>query len=186
MTDTTEALGTFACPICGQATPHSHPPQQVAAYQDDQVRNDGWISMAHKMPRPVGWSGFYLIRGHRLDVPQPDYNNVSYNAYQRRDERDGFPAEVAEWEGSKFMLLHWSGNARIDGTEGRSPVFVNPTHWRELPPFGVVRPAGVEVGINGLTEAETSATASVTGIVGDGVSVPDGEPKVPTATDGST
>jgi hypothetical protein len=143
MTDTTEALGTFACPICGQETPHHHPPQQVAAYQDDLVRNDGWTSMAHKMPRPVGWSGFYLIRGHRLDVPQPDYNNVSYNVYQRRDERDGYPAEVAEWDGSKFMLLHWSGNARIDGTEGRSPVFVNPTHWREIPPFGITRPDGV-------------------------------------------
>jgi len=129
-----------ACPICGQDTPHDHPEDQVAAYHNDQIRNDGWVSVKHKLPRPVGPRGFYLIRGHRIEVPQPDYQNVNYNAYQRVTERHSYPAEVAEWEGSKFMLLHWSGNARIDGSEGRTPVYVSPTHWREIPPFGVVRP----------------------------------------------
>jgi hypothetical protein len=138
MDDTTELRGTFACPICGQESPHHHSDEQVAAYRDDQVRRDGWTSAVVRLPRDrVG--GFYLIRGHHIKVPKDDYSNVSYNVYQRVTEGPGYPAEVAQWDEShqSFALLHWAGNARLDGSEGRSPVFVTPTHWRDLPAFGV-------------------------------------------------
>lgn len=134
---TSAALGTFACPICGVDNPHHHPDEQVAAYRDDQVRRDGWISVLHRLPREY-FPKFYLIRGHRIEVPKDDWSNVSYNAFQRRSEGPGYPAEVAEWDLARrsFLLLHWSGNARRSGEEGRSPVYVRPTHWRGTPEFG--------------------------------------------------
>ena len=140
------AIGTFACPICGQDTPHHHSARQAAAYRDDQIRNDGWISVAHRMPRDDElWESvstgtrhrLFLVRGHKLEVPDPDHHNVSYNAYQRYREMNGYEAEVVEYDRDRqsFCLLHWSGNARPDGKEGRSPVFVTPTHWRLIPVF---------------------------------------------------
>lgn len=152
MSSNTETLaqGTFACPICGQETPHHHPDDQVAAYQDDNLRNDGWVSVAHRSPRPDElWervpegtrTRLFLVRGHKIEVPNPDWHNVSYNAYQRVHEATGYEAEVAEWDRGYqlFRLLHWSGNARVDGSEGRHPVFIKPTHWRFVPAWGVQR-----------------------------------------------
>lgn len=141
---TNQSLGTSTCPICGTSTPHSHSEQaqadyrtrDIAPYRDDLARNDGWLSLTYARP-PSKPRTFYLIRGHKIKIPKDDWYNVNYNVYQRIHEWDGFPAEVAEWDDSEqqFMLLHWSGNARMGGEEGRRPVYVYPTHFREIPKF---------------------------------------------------
>ena len=59
--------GTFACPICGLDKPHHHPDEQVAAYREDQVRRDGWTSVAHRQPKESGW---YLCLGIEVDPDQ--------------------------------------------------------------------------------------------------------------------
>lgn len=144
------ALATTTCPICGQETPHAHSEQvkadyhnkNIAPYRDDLLRNDGWLSLTYSRP-PNKPRSFYLIRGHKIQIPEDDWHNVSYNVYQRVHEWEGFPAEVAQWDSGeqRFMLLHWSGSARVSGKEGRRPVYVAPTHYREIPGFAAIQPS---------------------------------------------
>ncbi|MDE2096565.1 MAG: hypothetical protein KGL39_04905 [Patescibacteria group bacterium] len=54
-----EPVGTFECPICGHDRPHWHSDDAVKAYNNDQIRNDGWISAVLKGPAKTG---YYLIR----------------------------------------------------------------------------------------------------------------------------
>lgn len=144
-------IGTFNCPICGYDKPHGHESVVVAAYHDDQVRNDGWTSVIVSRPKK---RGLYLCRGHKLIAPKAneDFYNVGYNGYQRIHENGGYEAEVLEFSNDgHFCLLHYSGNALPSGEEGRHPVYVEPSHWMVLPPFGVSNdPAAVAKRMRGL------------------------------------
>ena len=151
----TEARGTFACPICGYDKPHHHPDNQVAAYREDQMRNDGWISTTHRNPRESGW---YLCLG--VDVPadqygtsrgigdNPRWSQLSWFKWVRDaavhaagahyvseaelqevlffDDRPG--AAVRGWRLRNFL-----GDATPSGVETRRAVWAQPTFWRELP-----------------------------------------------------
>lgn len=141
MTDTTVSRGTFACPICGQDTPHHHPTHVVAAYRDDQVRRDGWISTLVRLPKEM-IGKFYLCRGHKIVPPPQDENEWRFREihgmlWQRRTGHL-MDAEVLQWdEGAQsFLLAQWTGSGNLDGRDTRAPVYVTPTHWRELPAFG--------------------------------------------------
>jgi hypothetical protein len=128
------------CPICGYDKPHGHDAATVEAYRSDQIRRDGWISTAVRLPQggPAVADRYFLCRGHRLQVPKDaDYNNIHYLSYQRMSEHAGYPAEVLEFDATRgFYLLHRAGNAKMSGAEGRTPVYVSPTHWMPLPQFG--------------------------------------------------
>ncbi|GAB3763660.1 hypothetical protein GCM10028796_17560 [Ramlibacter monticola] len=144
MTGTTEARGTFACPICGKDTPHHHPDNVVAAYRDDQARQDGWISTLVRLPNdPVG--KFYLCRGHEVIPPNKDedeglWQEVHGMLWQRRMAAY-MGAEALQWDQDRqsFLLAQWTnmGNPDWKDSDRRAPVYVKPTHWREIPAFGM-------------------------------------------------
>lgn len=147
MNDTTELRGTFACPICGQDTPHHHQPEVVEAYRSDQVRRDGWVSTLVRLPKDMV-SKFYLCRGHRIVPPPKEENEQRWSdihgiLWQRRMGHM-MDAEVLQWDqgAQSFLLAQWIGPSTISGTDIRTPVYVKPTHWRELPPFD--RPSDTE------------------------------------------
>jgi hypothetical protein len=125
-----EAVGTFACPICGHDKPHGHPDVVTDAWRDDQRRADGWTSTIVRTPTT---RGFYLCTGHTLI--NTDNDSLIAEAVQRRGEaeRGGFPAEVLEWDGPAghgFLLFD---TPFIGRTGKRKGIFVRPTHWRDLP-----------------------------------------------------
>lgn len=135
--DRAAARGTFACPICGQETPHGHEPHVVAAYNDDQRRLDGWTSTDVKLPTR---QGFYLCRGHDLgkQAGNPDRRrHVAQAAIDRCEhEKGGFPAEVLQFrDGWRLFSTPFVGSAM-----DRADIIVYPTHWRELPKFGASEP----------------------------------------------
>jgi hypothetical protein len=167
MTDTTKVVGTFACPICGQDTLHHHSPEVVEAYRSDQVRRDGWISTLVRLPTNE-FPRFYLARGHEVVRPEDDWHNVSYVQYQRVQAYDiKKHGEVLEWDPlqQRFLLLYWSGNARVSGEEGRRPVYVTPTHWRPLPVFGqpndAERMAGCIAGLQAVVKDQRDRLLSM-------------------------
>lgn len=149
----TKAKGTFACPICGHDKPHHHPDKQVAAYREDQVRNDGWISTAHRQPNKGGW---YLCLG--VEVPN-DYGknpDDGFLAHQRWSViswlnwvRNGgaicgrYTTTESEIQEVLFYdhdgvfrgwrLRNLLGNAVPSGAESRFAVYAKPKYWRELP-----------------------------------------------------
>lgn len=140
MTDTTELRGTFACPICGQNTPHHHPAEVAEAYRSDQVRRDGWISTLVRLPNDMVGK-FYLCRGHKIVPPSKEddewrWQEVHGMLWQRRMAHM-MEAEVLQWDqhAQSFLLAQWTGRGTISGSDSRAPVYVKPTHWRELPPF---------------------------------------------------
>jgi hypothetical protein len=136
-----EPQGTFECPICGLDQPHYHPPTQVNAYHADQIRNDGWVSVAHKLPRKSGW---YLCTRVNIDADQ-------YNDHGSRSQQLGWLLWVRDG-GSFYDRLHqipevlyydhveqsWQllnllGNAVPSGAESRFPVYARPKYWQPLP-----------------------------------------------------
>lgn len=130
-----EPVGTFACPICGHDKPHAHTVEAASAYNDDQIRNDGWTSSACRMPKE---KGFYLIKDFTfLNVDSARYSYVKLLAGWRRPCPSlGMAPEVAEYghihEPDYFRLLyHPIANDRVE--QSYLPVLVHPKFWRPLP-----------------------------------------------------
>ena len=150
MTNEPEAQGTFACPICGHDKPHHHPDEQVAAYREDQERDDGWTSPVHRQPKEDGW---YLCAGVEVDADQFGGPQDGYLAEHRWRQlswlkwvREAGARQGPGWEHevqevlyysrrgqSGWYLRNWLGNAVPSGEESRFPVRAQPKHWRELP-----------------------------------------------------
>lgn len=146
----TEAEGTFACPICGYDKPHHHSDKQVAAYREDQARNDGWTSAQHRNPKKSGW---YLCLGVEIDLHQysepkgfwghhPRWSQLSWLKWVREaGARQGADSEHEVQEVLYFdalgqrgwYLRNWLGNAVPSGAESRFSVGAQPKYWRDLP-----------------------------------------------------
>src|SRR5690242_21053165 len=112
--------GTFACPICGQDTPHGHPNEVVVAYRADQIRNDGWTSTIKAQPTESGW---YLCRD--VDVPSTQNLNDSqlgWFLWVRDGKAQGQQIpEVLHYcrMRQRWTLRNLLGNASISGRESR-------------------------------------------------------------------
>ena len=126
------AVGTFACPICGEAHPHHHNDSVVAAWREDQCRADGWTSPIVRLP-PT--RGFYLCSGHKLE-PRDDADEIARQFIIDRAEaqRGGFPAEVLEYESGRFWLLHMRWVSRYNPHQ--RTFYVWPKLWHPLPAIG--------------------------------------------------
>lgn len=128
---TCDACGTFACPICGQATPHGHSDAVITAWRSDQCRSDGWRTInVYQQPSETGW---YLARGHTLgdDAWERSVKTL------RRAPFVNMPAEILY-----FDKLHgWFVPITFSTRSGRDVhVQVAPTHWREVPSFQMATP----------------------------------------------
>jgi hypothetical protein len=129
-----DPIGTYDCPICGHDQPHGHTDEAVAAYHDDQIRNDGWTSRVVRMPDK---SGYYLIKDFAIsfDTESPRYANAVHLAKWRRPTWGNAP-EVAEWSPGIHsyyftLLYHPQANDRFELSF--LPVLVAPKFWRPLP-----------------------------------------------------
>lgn len=141
-----ESRGTFACPICGLDTPHYHSEEQVAAYREDTIRHDDWVSAAHRNPKESGW---YLCLGVEVDPSQygepksfmgnERWSQLSWLLWVRFGGNNGSrPEEIPEvlWYGlrdGRWRLRNLLGNAVRSGAESRFAVRACPKYWRALP-----------------------------------------------------
>ena len=124
--------GTFSCPICGYDQPHSHSDEEQAAYRDDQIRNDGWISAIKQTPAKSGW---YLCAD--IEVPCNGDHQLSWFLWVRQGAARGEKVpEVLYWD---KMYNNWSlrnllGNATESGKDLRRNIYAIPRYWRDVPP----------------------------------------------------
>ena len=152
-------VGTFACPICGRDTPHSHSEDAVQGYRSDSIRDDGWVSAAYKQPEERGW---YLCLDVKINLLQygdpPKMFSGSNELYSQlwwfnwvRSGGEGSTLrkdipEVLYFEGApsfSWRLRNLLGNASVSGAESRRTVMATPKYWRQLPPI-VVEPVLTE------------------------------------------
>jgi len=151
----TEAQGTFACPICGVESPHSHSEATQAAYREEQIsgrfygEGDGWIRTELHRPKERGW---YLCLGVEIDADQfgkpkdiwerhDRWSQLSWFKWVRqggaRGHLESDIPEVLYYDPfyGGWQLRNLLGNAVYSGAENRHRVQAEPKYWRELPPF---------------------------------------------------
>ena len=126
-----ENEGTYACPICGYASPHAHAPGALEALNADRVRADGWISLAScRVPQQ---SGQYLCCGHEIIVKGARDDDLRRRIQLERAD------ELPRVEVLYFWAVHniwrlvqapWAGRSGH-----RHNVYVAPKFWRPLPPI---------------------------------------------------
>lgn len=140
----TTLIGTFACPICGDDTPHGHSEDVQTAYREDQIRNDGWTSAIKRKPEKSGW---YLCSG--IEVPFNPKKRSDGWMGQRSAQLSWFlwvrgamnfwgaPPEVLYWDDvmQQWYLRNCLGNASVSGAESRYRVHATVKYWREIPPI---------------------------------------------------
>jgi hypothetical protein len=152
-----EAIGTFACPICGYDKPHSHDDAVVAAYREDQIRNDGWISAIKQLPTKSGWFlclGIEVAADQRgkpahFDDYRPQWSQLSWFKWVREGAARDVEARVPEvlyWDHiySTWSLRNLLGNAVPSGEDVRWRVLASPRYWRDVPPLGSAHPTSTE------------------------------------------
>jgi hypothetical protein len=131
--DSTAGLGgTFSCPICGYDKPHGHSEEVQAAYRDDQIRNDGWISTSKRTPTKSGW---YLCAD--VEVKSNGESQLAWFLWVRQGAARGEKVpEVLYWDMQyhSWSLRNLLGNSRVSGAEGRHCVYATPRLWRDVPP----------------------------------------------------